>query len=386
MGKHGRKLTAAFVRSVREPGLYWDEHGLVLRVKPSGYKQWIQRLFIHGKRRELGLGPLRLVTLAEARDAAVANRKVARAGGDPRTKRRSSVPTFEQAAAKVFAMHRANWTERHAGQWIATLRTYAYPGIGGKRVDRIRSADVMGVLMPIWNDKYQTAKRVRQRISTVMRWAIAQGYRVDNPAGDAIGAALPKPPRIQKHYKALPYDQVAGAVATVRRSDARLSIKLGIEFLVLTACRSGEVRGARWEEIDLEGGVWTIPAERMKSRREHRVPLSGRAVEVLAEAKADARRSELVFPSARGLTLTSMDFSGLLKTLGIGAVPHGFRSSFRDWAAERTDAPHAVMEAALAHAVRDKAEAAYARSDLFERRRVLMDQWAEYLANGLDRL
>ena len=380
MGKHGRKLTAAFVRSVREPGLYWDEHGLVLRVKPSGYKQWIQRLFIHGKRRELGLGPLRLVTLAEARDAALANRKVARAGGDPRTKRRSSVPTFEQAATKVFAMHRANWTERHAGQWIATLRTYAYPGIGGKRVDRIRSADVMGVLMPIWNDKYQTAKRVRQRISTVMRWAIAQGYRVDNPAGDAIGAALPKPPRIQKHYKALPYDQVAGAVATVCRSDARLSVKLGIEFLVLTAGRSGEVRGARWEEIDTQGGEWTIPAERMKSRREHRVPLSGRAVEVLAEAKAHARRSEWVFPSARGLTLTSMDFSGLLKTLGIGAVPHGFRSSFRDWAAERTDAPHAVMEAALAHAVRDKAEAAYARSDLFERRRVLMEQWAEYLA------
>ncbi|MXW67914.1 MAG: tyrosine-type recombinase/integrase [Gemmatimonadales bacterium] len=383
MGKHGRKLTAAFVRSVREPGLYWDEHGLVLRVKPSGYKQWIQRLFIHGKRRELGLGPLRLVTLAEARDAALANRKVARAGGDPRTKRRSSVPTFEQAAAKVFAMHRANWTERHAGQWIATLRkTYAYPGIGAKRVDRIRSADVMGVLMPIWNDKYQTAKRVRQRISTVMRWAIAQGYRVDNPAGDAIGAALPKPPRIQKHYEALPYDQVAGAVATVRRSDARLSVKLGIEFLVLTTGRSGEVRGARWEEIDLEGGEWTIPAERMKSRREHRVPLSARAVEVLAEAKAHARRLEWVFPSARGLTLTSMDFSGLLKALGIGAVPHGFRSSFRDWAAERTDAPHAVMEAALAHAVRDKAEAAYARSDLFERRRVLMEQWAEYLANG----
>ncbi|MYE94387.1 MAG: tyrosine-type recombinase/integrase [Gemmatimonadetes bacterium] len=380
MGKHGRKLTAAFVRSVRDPGLYWDEHGLVLRVKPSGYKQWIQRLFIHGKRRELGLGPLRLVTLAEARDAALANRKVARAGGDPRTKRRSSVPTFEQAATKVFAMHRANWTERHAGQWIATLRTYAYPGIGGKRVDRIRSADVMGVLMPIWNDKYQTAKRVRQRISTVMRWAIAQGYRVDNPAGDDIVAALPRPPRIQKHYKALPYDQVAGAGAAVRRSDARLSAKLGIEFLVLTAGRSGEVRGARWEEIDTQGGEWTIPAERMKSRREHRVPLSARAVEVLDEAKAHARRSEWVFPSARGLTLTSMDFSGLLKSLGIGAVPHGFRSSFRDWAAERTDAPHAVMEAALAHAIRDKAEAAYARSDPFERRRVLMEQWAEYLA------
>ncbi|MYI96466.1 MAG: tyrosine-type recombinase/integrase [Acidobacteria bacterium] len=380
MGKHGRKLTAAFVRNVREPGLYWDEHGLVLRVKPSGYKQWIQRLFIHGKRRELGLGPFRLVTLAEARDTALANRKVARAGGDPRTKRGRSVPTFERAAAKVFAVHRPNWTDRHAGQWMSTLRMYAFPGIGRKRVDHVSPADVMGVLLPIWNDKHQTAKRVRQRISTVMKWAIAQGYRVDNPAGDAIGAALPKPPRVRKHYKALPYGEVAGAIEAVLGSEARVTVKLGFEFLVLTASRSGEVRGARWAEIDIEGGEWTIPAERMKSRREHRVPLSGRAREILAEAKEHAPQSELVFPSARGLVLPSFEFAGLLKALGVGAVPHGFRSSFRDWAAECTDAPRAVMEAALAHAVRNRAEAAYARSDLFERRRDLMERWAEYLA------
>ncbi len=380
MGKHGRKLTAAFVRNVREPGLYWDEHGLVLRVKPSGYKQWIQRLFIHGKRRELGLGPFRLVTLAEARDAALANRKVARAGGDPRKKQGRSVPTFERAAAKVFAVHRPNWTDRHAGQWMSTLRMYAFPEIGRKRVDHVSPADVMGVLLPIWNDKHQTAKRVRQRISTVMKWAIAQGYRVDNPAGDAIGAALPRPPRVQKHYKALPYGEVAGAIEAVLGSEARVTVKLGFEFLVLTASRSGEVRGARWAEIDVEGGEWTIPAERMKSRREHRVPLSGRAREILAEAKAHAPRSELVFPSARGLVLPSFEFAGLLKALGVGAVPHGFRSSFRDWAAECTDAPRAVMEAALAHAVRNRAEAAYARSDLFERRRDLMERWAEYLA------
>ena len=239
-----------------------------------------------------------------------------------------------------------------------------------------------GLLLPIWNEKHQTAKRVRQRIGTVMRWAIAQGYRVDNPAGDAIGAALPRPPRVQKHYKALPYAEVAGAIDVIQRSEARVTVKLGFEFLVLTVSRSGEVRGARWAEIDLEGGEWTIPAERMKSRREHRVPLSARAREILAMAKAHAPRSELVFPSARGLVLPSFEFAGLLKALGIGAVPHGFRSSFRDWAAERTDAPRAVMEAALAHAVRNRVEAAYARSDLFERRRVLMEQWAEYLAGG----
>ena len=380
MGKHGRKLTAAFVRSVHEPGLYWDEHGLVLRVKPSGYKQWIQRLFIHGKRRELGLGPVRLVTLAEARDAALANGKVARAGGDPRAPRRRSVPTFERAAAKVFAMHRTTWSAKHAAQWASTLRMYAHPRIGGKRVDRITSADVMGVLMPIWSAKHTTAKRVRERIGTVMKWAIAQGYRVDNPAGEAIRAALPKPGHIQKHLKALPYGEVAGAIETIRRSGAGASVKLGLEFLALTACRSGEVRGARWGEIDVAGGVWTIPPERMKGRRGHRVPLSGRAREILAHAKAHAPRSELVFPSARGLQLRALRFSDLFRELGIPAVPHGFRSSFRDWAAERTDAPHAVMEAALAHAVRNQVEAAYARSDLFERRRVLMEQWAEYLA------
>ena len=263
MARHGKKLTAAFIRTVQEPGLYWDEHGLVLRVKPSGYKQWIQRLFIHGKRRELGLGPVRLVTLAEARDAAQGNRKLARAGGDPMATQRTSVSTFEQAAGKVLAMHRPAWkSAKHAGQWAATLRTYAYPKIGQKRVDRITTADVMGVLLPIWNEKHQTAKRLRQRIATVMKWAIAQGYRLDNPAGDAIGAALPKPTRIQPHYAALPYGEVATAIHAVRQSEATVPVKLGLEFLVLTACRSGEVRGARWEEMNLEGGEWTIPPER----------------------------------------------------------------------------------------------------------------------------
>ena len=386
MARHGKKLTAAFVRTVQEPGLYWDEHGLVLRVKPSSYKQWIQRLFIQGKRRELGLGPVRLVTLAEARDAALANRKLARAGGDPMATQRTSVPTFEQAAGKVLAMHRPAWkSAKHAGQWAATLRTYAYPKIGQKRVDRITTADVMGVLLPIWNEKHQTAKRLRQRIATVMKWAIAQGYRLDNPAGDAIGAALPKPTRIQPHYAALPYGEVATAIDAVRQSEATVPVKLGLEFLVLTACRSGEVRGARWEEMNLEGGEWTIPPERMKNQREHRVPLAQRAREILAEAKEHTAGSEWVFPSPTGLQLKDFNFSGLLRELGIAAVPHGFRSSFRDWAAECTDAPHAVMEAALSHVVRNKVEAAYARSDLFERRRALMEQWAEFLDGGNSR-
>ena len=383
MAKHGKKLTAAFVRSVQRPGIYCDEHGLILRVKPSGYKQWIQRLVIDGKRRELGLGPIRLVTLAEAREAALANRKLARSGGDPRTSRRRGVPTFEQAAAKVFEIHRPTWRNgRHVAQWTATLRGFVHPRIGSKPVDRITSADIMALLLPIWNRKPATAKRVRQRIGTVMKWAIAQGYRADNPAGDAVGAALPKQNGVQQHHPALPYDAVAGAIRTVRESEVRVTVKLALEFLILTASRSGEVRLARWEEMDLERGEWTIPAERMKTGREHRVPLSARAREILVEAQERSSGSEWVFPSPRGRTLKDFALSGLLRDLGIPAVPHGFRSSFRDWAAECTDAPHAVMEAALAHVVRDKVEAAYARSDLFERRRVLMEQWGRYLARG----
>ncbi len=215
-----------------------------------------------------------------------------------------------------------------------------------------------------------------------MKWAIAQGYRLDNPAGEALGAALPKQGGIQRHFKALSYGEVVGAIQTVQQSEAAVAVKLGFEFLVLTACRSGEMRGARWEEIDLEAGEWRIPAERMKHKRNHRVPLSARAREILAEAHENTNNSEWVFPSPAGRPLSDLALSGLLRELGIPAVPHGFRSSFRDWAAESTDAPHAVMEAALSRVVRNQVEAAYARSDLFERRRTLMEQWAEFLAQG----
>ena len=383
MTRYRKKLTAALVRTVEQPGLYWDEHGLILRVKPSGYKQWIQRLFIHGKRRELGLGSIRLVTLAQAREAAIANRRLARSGGNPLASRQQSVPTFEQVAGKVFAMYRPNWrSAHHAAQWKASLRGYVYPKLGRMRVDGITTADVMAVLSPIWNRKPPTARRVRQRIGTVMKWAIAQGYRMDNPAGEALGAALPKQGSIQRHFKALPCGEVAGAIQAVRQSEAAVAVKLGFEFLVLTACRSGEMRGARWEEIDLEAATWTVPPERMKHRREHRVPLSARAREILAEAGQIERSTDLVFPSPAGGLQPDRDLSGLLRELGIPAVPHGFRSSFRDWAAEETDAPHAVMEAALSHVIRNQVEAAYARSDLFERRRVLMEQWAGFLDAG----
>ncbi len=388
-GRHPDKaLSAAFCRSVAEAGRYADGNGLYLHVDPSGARRWVQRLVIRGRSRALGLGSYALVSLAEAREKALANRKAAREGGDPLADRRRSegIPTFEEAVEQVIAIHGEAWRAgKTPKQWRASLRDHVLPHLGGKSVDQVTTADVMTVLLPIWTRKHAMARSVRQRIGTVMRWAIAQGYRSDNPAGDAVTAALPKRPVLVQHRAALPHGEVAAAVAAVQRSDAWLGTKLAFEFLVLTAARSGEARGATWDEVDLVARVWTVPATRMKAQREHRVPLCGRAVWVLREAeqlRGVATRPEfagLVFPSVRGKALDDAAVSKLIRDLGIAAVPHGFRSSFRDWAAEETDHPREVVEAALAHKVRNQVEAAYARSDLFARRRRLMDDWGAYL-------
>ena len=290
------------------------------------------------------------------------------------------MPTFADAAEKVITFHAGNWRDggKSAQQWRANLRDYAMPRLGRLQVSAVTSADVMAVLLPIWHDKRETARRVRQRIGAVMKWAIAQGYRQDNPAGEAIGA-LPRNGHVRKHMAALPHADVSDALARVRASAAGASTKLAFEFLVLTAARSGEVRLATWDEIDLVAAVWTVPADRMKAKREHRVPLCGRAVEILNEAQAFGDANPLVFPSPRGKALSDMTLSKLVREQGIAAVPHGFRSSFRDRAAERTNHPREVIEAALAHVVKNKVEAAYARSDLFERRRRLMHDWAAYI-------
>ena len=238
---------------------------------------------------------------------------------------------------------------------------------------------MIAVLLPIWSTKRRTAKGVGQRISAVMRWAVAQGFRQDDPAGKVLMAALPKisvPPR---HYPALPYAEVGAALDRVRRSGAHSGTVLAFEFLVLTACRSGEVCNARWNEFDMPGAMWTTPAERMKAAREHRVPLPRRALAVLVDALEFAESDGLVFPSPTGDTLSQTAMLEMLRKLGIDAVPHGFRSSFRDWAAECTDAPREVCELALAHVNNDRVEAAYRRTDLFDRRRTLMQQWADYL-------
>ena len=382
-GRHPDKaLSAAFCRTVGQAGRYADGNGLYLHVDPSGARRWVQKLVIRGKVRVLGLGGYSLVSLAEAREQALANRKLARSGGDPLAakRRHHGVPTFEEAAAAVLEQKRRAWRNpKHAADWPTSLRMYAFPRIGDNLVSDITSADLLQILSPIWHDKPETARRVRQRIGAVMKWAVAMQHRPDNPAGEALGEALGRQRAVVRHMPALPHGEVASAVAAVRASRAWAGAKLAFEFLVLTAARSGEVRLATWNEIHLDAAVWTVPGARMKAKRDHRVPLSGRAVEVLRAARRLGDGTGLAFPSQRGKALADRALSKLVREQGIGAVPHGFRSSFRDWASERTDHPREVIEAALAHVVRNQTEAAYARSDLFERRRQLMDDWMQYL-------
>ena len=281
--------------------------------------------------------------------------------------------------ALVVEQKKAGWRDpKYGGAWLSRLERYAFPRIGNQPVSEVTSADVLEVLAPIWHVKAHTARSVRQRISAVMDWAVAMDYRADNPCG-RVGPVLGRQHNHVQHMRALPHRKVAAAIETVRTSRSSAVVKLAFEFQVLTAARPGEVRGTRWDEIDRAGRVWTIPAARMKANREHRVPLCRRAVEILAAARTLGDAGGLVFPSRGGRPLDEKRLRWLLRKNRIAAVPHGFRSSFRDWAAEETNHPREVVEAALAHTVQDKVEAAYARSDLFERRRRLMDDWLAYL-------
>ena len=382
-GRHPQHaLSSAFVRNVAHAGRYCDGNGLYLEVKPTGTRSWIQRLAIRGRRRELGLGGFPLVPLKDARAQALVNRRLARAGGDPLAEKRRarSMPTFADAAERVWNQMQPGWrSAKHGRAWMSSLARFALPRLGQMSVADITSANVIETLRPFWHRQPTTARRVRQRISAVMEWAVAMELRSDNPC-DRIGAVLGPQNDLVRHMQALPHREVAAAVETVRLSRATPTVKLAFEFLVLTAARSAEVRRAPWAEMDLASRVWTIPATRMKAKREHRVPLRGRAVQILDAARVlDGGGSPLVFPMRSGKPISEPRLAQLLHHHKIAAVPHGFRSSFRDWAAEETDHPREVVEAALAHVVRNPVEAAYARSDLFERRRLLMDDWSSYL-------
>ncbi|MDE0453927.1 MAG: integrase arm-type DNA-binding domain-containing protein [Gammaproteobacteria bacterium] len=375
------KLTVKKVRAINQPGLYGDGNTLYLRVAPGGSKQWVQRLTIHGKRRDIGLGGCSWVTLAEARDAAYANRRMARRGGDPlAVKRQPKVPTFREAAQRTFEALRPRWrSEKVAVNWMQKLERHAMARLGAIPVDQIGREHVLAVLTPIWTTKPETGRKVRQNIRATLKWCQAHGFVQFNAAGEAIDGALPRMPAVKAHFRALPYAEIPEALEIVQTSGASPVAKLALTFLIFTAARSGEVRGSTWAEI--QSDVWKIPGERMKAGVEHRVPLSAPALEVLDHARALNDGSALIFPSPirQGRELSDMTLTKVLRDTGLAerATVHGFRSSFRDWCAD-TGKAREVAEAALAHTV-GGVEGAYFRSDLFERRRCLMDAWAAYL-------
>ena len=379
-------LSATRAKALRDPGRYSDGGGLHLYISKSGTKSWVQRITIDGRRRDIGLGGYPSVGLALAREKAAENRAAVAGGRDPLVDKRSPVmPTFREAARAAHEANIPRWRNaKHIASWMQTLERHAIPRLGNLPLDRIDRGQVLGVLTPIWTSRPETARRVRQRMKTVFRWGMAHGFMDSNPAGEAIDGALPTMPKVKAHLRSLPYQEVRSALETVEGSQASIPAKLCFRFLVLTAARSGEARGARWDEVEMEEKVWRIPAERMKGGKEHRVPLSEQAMEILGEAYKLRDESGLVFPSSLKpvMPMSDMTLTKVLRTTGLSdrATVHGFRSSFKNWTLEQTDTPWAVSEAALAHILGNSTEQAYARSDLFERRRVLMQQWADYLA------
>ena len=384
--RHPQKaLSTVRINSIKSPGRYGDGNGLYLIVDPSGAKRWVLRTVVSGRRRDIGLGGLRLVSLAEAREKAIEYRKLAREGGNPLEARRRAnvaVPTFADAARSALAQHKGAWrNEKHASQWINTLTTYVFPVMGETRVDEVDTPDVLRALSPIWLTKPETASRVRQRIATVLDWAKAAGFRTgDNPAA-GVGKGLPRQPDRKKHFVAILYAEVPKFIIDLQAVSASEFALLAFELLILTAARTNEVLGARWAEVNFEQNIWIIPASRMKAGRDHRVPLTSRAVDLLCRARASSDGGDFVFPGrTAGAQMSNMVFLMILRRMGAQFTAHGFRSAFRDWASECTNFPREVCEMALAHSIKDKTEAAYRRGDLFEKRRELMQAWDRYIS------
>jgi integrase len=386
------RLKAVEVTRTRKPGLHPDGGGLYLQVSDGGSKSWLFRFMLAGRARAMGLGSLNTISLAEARDEATRCRKFLREKIDPIEARNTSRGqaaleaaksiTFEQCARAYVEAHRAGWKNvKHAQQWENTLNTYAYPVFGSLPVAGVDTALVMRCLEPIWKKRPETASRLRGRVESVLDWASVRGYRAgDNPARwrGHLATLLPARAKVQRveQHAALPYAEISAFVAELRRQPGVAARAL--EFTILTATRTGEVLGAKWAEINLDERMWTIPASRMKVGVEHRVPLCDRAIELLGEL--GSLRSGYIFPGQRPRQpLSNMAMLMLLKRMEREDLTvHGFRSSFRDWAAEKTNTPREICEMALAHTIGNKAEAAYRRGDLFERRRALMAQWQQH--------
>lgn len=381
-GKNMGRLTAVSVKSARAVGRYGDGQGLFLQVRAKDQRSWVIRVQKAGKRRDIGLGSAASVTLAEARIRAAKVRCEIEAGLDPVRERLKAggIPSFRKVAALVFDQNKKAWRNgHHQWQWMRTLEMFAFPSIGDLPVSDITGPMVRDLLADIWLTKPETARRVRQRVGAVLDYAYSKGFRDAEAPMRSITKGLPRQPKNDKHHAALDYTDVPAFVVRLRAGTVT-SGRLALEALILTASRSGEVRGALWEELDLRDATWTIPAHRMKANKAHVVALSPEAVDVFRRA-ADLRIAQepLVFPGASfRKPLSDMTLVKIMRDMSVAATPHGFRSSFRDWAADKTDYPGEVAEAALAHAVPNKVEAAYRRTDFLAKRRALMKDWGAY--------
>lgn len=397
MGKRVDELSALQVRRLTRPGLHFvgGVAGLALQVSAAGARSWILRVQVAGRRRDAGLGSYPEVTLQAARDRAREARDAIRKGVDPAAEKRAArsalaaqrekTMTFKQCAEAYITAHRAGWkSQKHAQQWASTLSSYCFPIFGDLLVEDVGLVHVMAAIEPIWREKTETASRLRGRVECVLDWARGRGLRTgDNPAAwkGNLDAQLPRPSRVAKvvHHPALAVAEVGAFMVRLRQASGMGA--LALEFAILTAARSGEVRGAVLEEFDLHEKVWTVPPGRMKAGREHRVPLTSQALAVIERALElrNPLASNIVFQGQRGGMLSDMALLQVARRLGVAAVPHGFRSTFRDWASERTNYPREVAEMALAHSIGNAVEAAYRRGDLFNKRRALMSAWAEFL-------
>lgn len=396
MARKANKLTVRQVETMNKPGKYADGNGLYLQIAAGGSKSWLVRYMRDGKARAMGLGPVAVVPLAMAREKALEAQRTIREGLDPiearqaerqaRALAEAKAITFRKAAEQYIAAYSPGWKNaKHAAQWTSTLETYAYPVIGDLSIAAIDTGLVLKIVEPIWQHKTETASRVRSRIENILDWATTRGYRQgDNPARwkGHLSTSLPARSKIQKvkHHAALPYREIAAFMADLRAREAVAARAL--EFAILTAARSGEVLNASWSEFDLDEGVWTIPADRMKAGTEHHVPLSARAVQIIKQMGEDFGEEGFIFPGQKpGRPLSGMAFAMILRRMDRADITaHGFRSSFRDWVAEQTAFAGDVAEMALAHTVANKTEAAYRRGDMFEKRTRLMAEWADYCA------
>ncbi len=393
MPRKARELSAVEVNRLKTPGLYavGGVAGLALQVAPGGSRSWVLRALVAGKRRDMGLGGFPDVTLAMAREKAREQRLLIDQGQDPILARKeaksalrataAAARTFTECATAYIDAKSAEWSNpKHRQQWTNTLEEYAAPVIGDMLVRDVALPHIMRILEPIWTKKTETAARVRGRVEAVLDWATVRGYRDgDNPARwrghlDKLLAAPAKVAKVQ-HHRALSVDTVGEFMAALR-TERGLGAR-ALEFAILTAARSGEVRGATWDEIDLDKALWVVPASRMKAGKEHRVPLSPAAVTLL-RSLPKVGGTNLAFPSSKNTPLSDMTLTGVLRRMGVDAVPHGFRSTFKDWASERTSYPAEMSEMALAHTISDKVEAAYRRGDLFEKRSRMMADWAAF--------